>query len=191
MVSCSDRQFADLLLMLRSHGWSRTCRPHGIENWSTNTRSTTFTHPLSFTSRDLTSVRRISMPSRHRTTAQARLDDRAATGQSQSVPRTMGKRFYTQRPPAQQSRKVFFVRPAHDSLINANASSGHWSTRWGNANFLPVISDYIVLDEPLREGQFPRGGPGPSLPDFFLPNHASMTDQDVLHISRIVLEAAR
>ena len=25
---------------------------------------------------------------------------------------------------------------------------------------------------------------------FFLPNHASMTDQDVLHISRIVLEAA-
>ena len=37
-------------------------RALGIRNWSTNTRSTTFTHPLSFTSRDLTSVRRISMP---------------------------------------------------------------------------------------------------------------------------------
>ena len=61
MVSCSDRQFADLLLMLRSHGWSKDAVRTASELVD-EYQIDDFHSPFVFTSRDSTSVRRISMP---------------------------------------------------------------------------------------------------------------------------------
>jgi len=192
MVSCSDRQFADLLLMLRSHGWSKDVPSARHQELVDEYQIDDFHSPFVFyepgfnlRSTDLNAFLGIE---------QLRKLD-WMTGRRQAnhnrYLEQLGKRFYTQRPP-QHSKvaSISFGLLADSSdqrkrIVRALVAEGvetrifsagnlglhpFWMNRYGKASF-------PVADRVHHCG-------------FFLPNHAAMTDQDVLHISRIVLEAA-
>ncbi len=192
MVSCTDRQLADLLLMLRSHGWSKDLPAARHEELVEQHQIDDFHSPFVFyepgfnlRSTDLNAFIGIE---------QLRKLD-WMTGQRQAnhdrYLQQLGKRFYTQRPP--QGSKVASISfglladspDQRKRIVRALVAEGvetrifsagnlglhpFWMNRYGKASF-------PVADRVHHCG-------------YFLPNHASMTEQDVLHISRIVLEAA-
>lgn len=192
MVSSSDKALTNLLLMLRSHGWSKDVDPARHQELVQQYQVDDFHSPFVFyepgfnlRSTDLNAfigleqLRKLdAMTSRRQANHDRYLEQ-------------LGKRFYTQRPP--QGSKVASIsfglladRPEQRKrIVRALVAEGvetrifsagnlglhpFWMNRYGKASF-------PVADRVHHCG-------------FFLPNHASMTDQDVLQISRIVLEAA-
>jgi len=192
MVSCNDRRFADLLLMLRSHGWSKDLPGTRHEELVEQYEIDDFHSPFVFyepgfnlRSTDLNAFIGIE---------QVRKLD-GMTGRRQAnhdrYLQQLGARFYTQRPPrdskvasisfglladSPEQRKRIVRALVAEGVETRIFSAGNlglhpfWMNRYGKASF-------PVADRVHHCG-------------FFLPNHASMTEQDVLHISRIVLEAA-
>jgi CDP-6-deoxy-D-xylo-4-hexulose-3-dehydrase len=192
MVSSSDKQLADLLLMLRSHGWSKDVDSARHQELVDQYQVDDFHSPFVFyepgfnlRSTDLNAFIGIE---------QLRKLD-WMTGRRQVnhdlYLRQLGGRFYTQRPPqgskvasisfglladSPEQRKRIVRALVTEGVETRIFSAGNlglhpfWMNRYGKASF-------PVADRVHHCG-------------FFLPNHASMTEQDVLHISRIVLEAA-
>ncbi len=192
MVSCSDRRLADLLLMLRSHGWSKDLPAARHEALVEQYQVDDFHSPFVFyepgfnlRSTDLNAflgieqLRKLDwMTDRRRVNHDLYLEQ-------------LGTRFYTQRPPQgskvasisfglladspEQRKRIveaLVARGVETRIFSAGNLGLHpfWMNRYGKASF-------PVADRVHHCG-------------FFLPNHASMTEQDVSQISRIVLEAA-
>ncbi|MEK6801130.1 MAG: aminotransferase class I/II-fold pyridoxal phosphate-dependent enzyme [Nitrospirota bacterium] len=192
MVSASDKQLADMLLMLRSHGWSKDLDQSSHQALVTQYQVDDFHSPFVFyepgfnlRSTDLNAF--IGIEQLHK------LD--WMTGRRQAnherYLQHLGSRFYTQRPPkgskvasisfglladsTEQRRRIVraLVTEGVETRIFSAGNLGlhpFWMNRYGKASF-------PVADRVHHCG-------------FFLPNHASMNEQDVAHIARIVLEAA-
>jgi CDP-6-deoxy-D-xylo-4-hexulose-3-dehydrase len=192
MVSTDDKQFADLLLMLRSHGWSKdldqACHQDLISQYQIDDFHSPFVFyepGFNLRSTDLNAF--IGIEQLHK------LD--WMTGRRQAnherYLQHLGGRFYTQRPPQDskvasisfglladspdQRRRIVraLVAEGVETRIFSAGNLGlhpFWMNRYGKASF-------PVADRVHHCG-------------FFLPNHASMEEQDVTQISRIVLEAA-
>ena len=192
MVSTSDKQLADMLLMLRSHGWSKDLDQSSHQALLTQYQVDDFHSPFVFyepgfnlRSTDLNAF--IGIEQLHK------LD--WMTGRRQAnherYLQHLGSRFYTQRPPTgskvasisfglladstEQRRRIVraLVTEGVETRIFSAGNLGlhpFWMNRYGKASF-------PVADRIHHCG-------------FFLPNHASMNEQDVAHIARIVLEAA-
>ena len=192
MVSASEKHLADLLLMLRSHGWSKDLDRTSHEELVTQYQVDDFHSPFVFyepgfnlRSTDLNAF--IGIEQLHK------LD--WMTGRRQAnherYLQHLGSRFYTQRPPTgskvasisfglladstEQRRRIVraLVTEGVETRIFSAGNLGlhpFWMNRYGKASF-------PVADRVHHCG-------------FFLPNHASMNEQDVAHIARIVLEAA-
>ena len=192
MVSTSDKQLADMLLMLRSHGWSKDLDQSSHQALLTQYQVDDFHSPFVFyepgfnlRSTDLNAF--IGIEQLHK------LD--WMTGRRQAnherYLQHLGSRFYTQRPPTgskvasisfglladstEQRRRIVraLVTEGVETRIFSAGNLGlhpFWMNRYGKASF-------PVADRVHHCG-------------FFLPNHASMNEQDVAHIARIVLEAA-
>ncbi|GAB1724308.1 MAG: putative UDP-4-amino-4-deoxy-L-arabinose-oxoglutarate aminotransferase [Nitrospira sp.] len=192
MVSSSDKQLADLLLMLRSHGWSKdldqTKHQELVEQYQVDDFHSPFVFyepGFNLRSTDLNAfigleqLRKLDWMTGRRQANHDRYLEQ------------LGKRFYTQRPPqgskvasisfglladsAEQRTRIVraLVAEGVETRIFSAGNLGlhpFWMNRYGKAGF-------PVADRVHHCG-------------LFLPNHASMTDQDVLHISRVVLEAA-
>jgi CDP-4-dehydro-6-deoxyglucose reductase, E1 len=191
MVSTGDKQFADLLLMLRSHGWSRDLDPashaglveaHEVDDFHTpfvfyepgfNLRSTDLNAFIG-----LGQLKKLDrMAERRHVTHQRYLQ-------------LLGDRFYVQRA-ATDARvsSISFGLLADDGehrrmIVKALAGQGietrlfsagnlglhpFWITRYGRASF------------PMADRIHHCG--------FFLPNHPALTDDDVTFIARVVREA--
>lgn len=192
MVSSSDRELTNLLLMLRSHGWSKDVDQARHQELVDQYQVDDFHSPFVFyepgfnlRSTDLNAfigleqLRKLDwMTGRRQANHERYLEQ-------------LGKRFYTQRPPqgskvasisfglladSPEQRKRIVRALVAEGVETRIFSAGNlglhpfWMNRYGKASF-------PVADRVHHCG-------------FFLPNHASMTDQDVLQISRIVLEAA-
>jgi CDP-6-deoxy-D-xylo-4-hexulose-3-dehydrase len=192
MVSSSDKQLADLLLMLRSHGWSKdldqTKHQELVEQYQVDDFHSPFVFyepGFNLRSTDLNAfigleqLRKLDWMTGRRQANHDRYLEK------------LGGRFYTQRPPqgskvasisfglladsAEQRTRIVraLVAEGVETRIFSAGNLGlhpFWMNRYGKAGF-------PVADRVHHCG-------------LFLPNHASMTDQDVLHISRVVLEAA-
>ena len=192
MVSTGDKHLADMLLMLRSHGWSKDLDQTSHQTLVTQYQVDDFHSPFVFyepgfnlRSTDLNAF--IGIEQLHK------LD--WMTGQRQATHERylqhLGGRFSTQRPPegskvasisfglladsTEQRRRIVraLVAEGVETRIFSAGNLGlhpFWMNRYGKTSF-------PVADRVHHCG-------------FFLPNHASMNEQDVAHIARIVLEAA-
>ena len=191
MVSTSDKRFADLLLMLRSHGWSKDLDPASHHALVSEYQIDDFHSPFVFyepgfnlRSTDLNAflgieqLRKLNwMTSRREANHDLYLQ-------------RLGPRFFTQRPPkgskvssisfglladtTEQRRRIVqaLVAEGIETRIFSAGNLGlhpFWINRYGQSSF-------PVADRVHHCG-------------FFLPNHASMNEQDVQHITRVVLQA--
>ncbi|MDR4472150.1 MAG: DegT/DnrJ/EryC1/StrS family aminotransferase [Nitrospira sp.] len=192
MVSCNDRRFADLLLMLRSHGWSKDLPGARHEELVEQYEIDDFHSPFVFyepgfnlRSTDLNAFIGIE---------QVRKLD-GMTGRRQAnhdrYLQQLGGRFYTQRPPRDSKVASISFGLLADSpeqrkrIVRALVAEGVETRIFsaGNLGLHPFwINRYGKASFPVADRVHHCG--------FFLPNHASMTEEDVLHISRVVLEAA-
>lgn len=192
MVSCNDRRFADLLLMLRSHGWSKDLPGTRHEELVEQYEIDDFHSPFVFyepgfnlRSTDLNAFIGIE---------QVRKLD-WMTGRRQAnhdrYLQQLGARFYTQRPPRDSKVASISFGLLADSpeqrkrIVRALVAEGVETRIFsaGNLGLHPFwINRYGKASFPVADRVHHCG--------FFLPNHASMTEEDVLHISRVVLEAA-
>ncbi len=192
MIATSDKALADLLMMLRSHGWSRDLDrishqalidQYGIEDFHSpfvfyepgfNVRSTDLNAYIG-----LGQLEKLDRMTERRRINHARYASRLAG------------RFYTQRPPdgarvasihygllaehLDQRRRIVSALVEHGvetRLFSAGNLGLHpfWIKRYGRTSF------------PMADRIHQCG--------FFLPNHHSLTDADVDTIAEIVLEAA-
>ncbi|MCC2641799.1 MAG: putative UDP-4-amino-4-deoxy-L-arabinose-oxoglutarate aminotransferase [Nitrospira sp.] len=192
MVSTGDKRFADLLLMLRSHGWSKDLAQDRHQELISQYQIDDFHSPFVFyedgfnlRSTDLNAFIGIE---------QLRKLDRMTWRRQENhrrYQRHLGEKFYTQRPPqgskassisfglladsAGQRRRIVgaLVAEGIETRIFSAGNLGlhpFWMNRYGKTSF-------PVADRIHHCG-------------LFLPNHASMDEQDVDHIARVVLEAA-
>ncbi len=192
MVSCSDRHFADLLLMLRSHGWSKDLPSTRHEELVEQYQIDDFHSPFVFyepgfnlRSTDLNAFIGIE---------QVRKLD-WMTGRRQAnherYLQQLGGHFYTQRPPCDSKVASISFGLLADSpnqrkrIVRALVAEGVETRIFsaGNLGLHPFwMNRYGKTSFPVADRVHHCG--------FFLPNHASMTEEDVLHISRLVMEAA-
>lgn len=192
MVSTGDKRFADLLLMLRSHGWSKDLDPATHQKLVSHYQVDDFHSPFVFyepgfnlRSTDLNAFIGIE---------QLRKLD-WMTGRRQAnhdrYLQHLGTRFYTQRPP--QGSKVASISfglladsmEQRRRIVHALATEGIETRMFsaGNLGLHPFwVNRYGKAGFPVADRIHHCG--------FFLPNHASMNEQDVDHIARVVLEAA-
>lgn len=192
MVSTSDKRFADLLLMLRSHGWSKDLDQDTHQELVSQYQIDDFHSPFVFyeegfnlRSTDLNAF--IGIEQLHKLD---RMTRRRQENHERYLHHLNG-RFYTQHPPqgskaasisfgtladsTEQRRRIVraLVAEGIETRIFSAGNLGlhpFWMNRFGKASF-------PVADRVHHCG-------------FFLPNHASMNEEDVDHIARIVLEAA-
>ena len=192
MVSSSDKELTNLLLMLRSHGWSKDVDQERHQALVDQYQVDDFHSPFVFYEPGF-NLRSTDLNAFIGLEQLRKLD--WMTGRRQAnhdrYLEQLGTRFYTQRPPqgskvasisfglladSPEQRKRIVQALVADGVETRIFSAGNlglhpfWMNRYGKASF-------PVADRVHHCG-------------FFLPNHASMTEQDVLHISRIVLEAA-
>jgi CDP-6-deoxy-D-xylo-4-hexulose-3-dehydrase len=192
MVSTDDQSLADLLLMLRSHGWSKDLDPathhalvtqHLIDDFHSpfvfyepgfNLRSTDINAFLG-----IGQLEKLDWMTEQRRCNHARYIER------------LGAHFYVQRPPAgsrvasisvgliadsrEQRRHIVknLVRHGIETRIFSAGNLGlhpFWTSRYG-------VTSFPVADRIHHCG-------------FFLPNHAGLTTDDIAAISQAVLEAA-
>ena len=192
MVSTNDKEWNDLLLMLRSHGWSKDVDRATHHALVTQYAIDDFHSPFVFyepgfnlRSTDLNAylgigqLEKLDWMTEQRRANHARYLDR------------LGSSFYAQRPPSgsqvasisvglladslQQRRRVVQAlagRGIETRIFSAGNLGLHpfWANRYGAASF-------PVADRIHHCG-------------FFLPNHAALTVEDIDTISGVVLEAA-
>lgn len=192
MVSTNDKSLNDVLLMLRSHGWSKDLDRTTHQELVTQHNIDDFHSPFVFyepgfnlRSTDLNAflgigqLEKLEAMTEQRRVNHARYLDRLAS------------RFYVQRPPAnsqvasisvgllaestQQRRRIVQAltgRGIETRIFSAGNLGLHpfWINRYGAASF-------PVADRIHHCG-------------FFLPNHAALFADDIDSISHIVLEAA-
>jgi CDP-6-deoxy-D-xylo-4-hexulose-3-dehydrase len=192
MVSTGDKRFADLLFMLRSHGWSKDLDHAAHEDLVSRYQVDDFHSPFVFyepgfnlRSTDLNAFLGIE---------QLRKLDRMAGRRQENHDRylqRLGTRFYTQRPP--QGSKVASISfglladsmEQRRRIVRALAAEGIETRIFsaGNLGLHPFwVNRYGKAAFPVADRIHHCG--------FFLPNHASMNEQDVDHIAGVVLEAA-
>lgn len=192
MVSTADKRFADLLLMLRSHGWSKDLDRGSHQDLITRYHVDDFHSPFDFyepgfnlRSTDLNAFIGLE---------QLRKLDRMTTRRQEHHDRyfrLLGKRFYTQRPPeGSRAASISFGLLADSPesrrrIVRALVAEGVETRIFsaGNLGLHPFWMDrYGAASFPVADRIHHCG--------FFLPNHASMEEPDVEHIARVVLEAA-
>lgn len=192
MVSTNDKGFNNLLLMLRSHGWSkdldRTTHDelvvkHGIDDFHSpfvfyepgfNLRSTDLNAFIG-----IGQLEKVQWMTEQRQANHARYLDRLA------------KNFYVQRPPSGSQVASISVGLLADSpqqrrqIVKALTRRGIETRIFsaGNLGLHPFwVSRYGAASFPVADRIHHCG--------FFLPNHATLTVEDIDIISRVVLEAA-
>lgn len=192
MVSTDDRSMADLLLMLRSHGWSKDLEPathqalvaqHLIDDFHSpfvfyepgfNLRSTDINAYLG-----IGQLEKLDWMTEQRRRNHARYLEH------------LGTHFYVQRPPAGSQVASISVGLVADSReqrrrIVKNLAEHGIETRIfsaGNLGLHPFwISRYGATSFPVADRIHHCG--------FFLPNHAGLNADDIAAISRAVLEVA-
>jgi len=192
MVSSGDKQLADLLLMLRSHGWSKDLDQARHRELVEQYQVDDFHSPFVFYEPGF-NLRSTDLNAFIGLGQLRKLDWMTARRQANHdrYLEQLGKRFYTQRPP-QDSKvaSISFGLLADDSeqrkrIVRALVAEGVETRIFsaGNLGLHPFwVNRYGKASFPVSDRVHHCG--------LFLPNHASMTEQDVLHISRIVLEAA-
>jgi len=192
MVSTNDKGLANLLLMLRSHGWSKDLDPATHRALVTQHLIDDFHSPFVFyepgfnlRSTDLNAfigigqLEKLDRMTEQRRANHGRYLDRLSSS------------FYVQRPPEnsrvasisvgllaesrQQRQRIVQALVAHGietRIFSAGNLGLHpfWTNRYGATSF-------PVADRIHHCG-------------FFLPNHAALTPDDVALISQVVLEAA-
>ena len=192
MVSAGDKQFSDLLLMLRSHGWSKDLDQASHQDLVSQYQIDDFHSPFVFyepgfnlRSTDLNAfigieqLRKLDWMTRRRQANHERYLQH------------LGCRLYTQRPP--QGSKVASISfglladspEQRKRIVRALVANGVETRIFsaGNLGLHPFWTNlYGKASFPVADRVHHCG--------FFLPNHASMNEDDVAHISRIVLEAA-
>jgi CDP-6-deoxy-D-xylo-4-hexulose-3-dehydrase len=192
MVSTDDKSLSDLLLMLRSHGWSKDLDPtthhalvtqHLIDDFHSpfvfyepgfNLRSTDINAFLG-----IGQLEKLDWMTEQRRCNHARYIER------------LGAHFYVQRPPAGSQVASISVGLIADSReqrrhIVKNLAQHGIETRIfsaGNLGLHPFwTSRYGVTSFPVADRIHHCG--------FFLPNHAGLTTEDIVAISQAVMEAA-
>lgn len=192
MVSTSDKKLADLLLMLRSHGWSKDLDPDTHQSLVAEHQIDDFHAPFVFyepgfnlRSTDLNAYIGLGQVAKlDRMTEQRRRNHRRYLSR-------LAERFYVQRPPAESDVASISVGLLADStehrraIVHALSRHGVETRIFsaGNLGLHPFwISRYGKKSFPVADRIHHCG--------FFLPNHAALTDDDVDTIARIVMEAA-
>lgn len=192
MVSTSEKKLADLLLMLRSHGWSKDLDAGTHRSLVAQHQIDDFHSPFVFyepgfnlRSTDLNAYIGIGQV--------AKLDwmtEQRRLNHQRYLDRFNG-RFYVQRPPANSEVASISVGLLADSneqrhrIVQALVKNGIETRIFsaGNLGLHPFwMSRYGKSSFPVADRIHHCG--------FFLPNHAALTAEDVATISQVVLEAA-
>jgi CDP-6-deoxy-D-xylo-4-hexulose-3-dehydrase len=192
MVSTDEKALADLLLMLRSHGWSKDLDSAMHRRLVTQHRIDDFHSPFVFyepgfnlRSTDINAFLGIGQLEK--------LDwmtEQRRRNHTQYLER-LGAHFYVQRPPAGSQVASISVGLIADSReqrrrIVKNLTEHGIETRIfsaGNLGLHPFwISRYGMTSFPVADRIHHCG--------FFLPNHAGLTTDDIAAISQTVMEVA-
>lgn len=192
MVSTDNPRFHDLLLMLRSHGWSKDLSATSHRQLVQQYQVDDFHSPFVFyepgfnlRSTDLNAfigLRQVEKLDRMTQERQAHHD---------RYIQALGKRFVIQRPPQQsKAASISFGLLADNSgqrraIVQALVGQGIETRIFsaGNLGLHPFwINRYGASSFPVADRIHHCG--------FFLPNHPSLTPEDVTFISQVVLEAA-
>jgi CDP-6-deoxy-D-xylo-4-hexulose-3-dehydrase len=192
MVSTDDQRFHELLLMLRSHGWSkdldRTAHEQLVERYQIDDFHSPFVFyepGFNLRSTDLNAfigLRQLE-----------KLDwmTRQRQEHHEQYVHALGGQFVVQRPPEGATvASISFGLLANDAaqrraIVKALAGQGIETRIFsaGNLGLHPFwINRYGKASFPVADRIHHCG--------FFLPNHASMNEEDVSFISKVVLEAA-
>lgn len=192
MVSTDNARFHDLLLMLRSHGWSKDLSPATHRQLVEQYRIDDFHSPFVFyeagfnlRSTDLNACIGLRQLDKldHMTRQRQRHHDRYT--------QALGDHFVIQHAPRDSTAaSISFGLLAHEpaqrrAIVQALAGQGIETRIFsaGNLGLHPFWADrYGLASFPVADRIHHCG--------FFLPNHASMDEGDVAHIARVVLEAA-
>jgi CDP-4-dehydro-6-deoxyglucose reductase, E1 len=192
MVSTDDPRFHDLLLMLRSHGWSKDLNPESHHKLVERYRIDDFHSPFVFyepgfnlRSTDLNAFIGLrQLDKLERMTRRRQAHHARYLG-------ILGNRFMTQRPPAgSESASISFGLLAENpaqrrAIVQALAAKGIETRIFsaGNLGLHPFwINRYGAASFPVADRIHHCG--------FFLPNHASLDEADIDQIAGVVLEAA-
>ncbi len=192
MVSTDNPRLHDLLLMLRSHGWSKDLSPDTHQQLVEQYRIDDFHSPFVFyeagfnlRSTDLNACIGLRQLDKldYMTRQRQRHHDRYTEA--------LGEHFVIQHaPPDSTAASISFGLLAHEpaqrrAIVQALAGQGIETRIFsaGNLGLHPFWADrYGLASFPVADRIHHCG--------FFLPNHASMDEGDVAHIARVVLEAA-
>ncbi|MCC6141065.1 MAG: aminotransferase class I/II-fold pyridoxal phosphate-dependent enzyme [Nitrospira sp.] len=192
MVSTNDNRLADLLLMLRSHGWSKDLDPTAHRALVAQYQIDDFHSPFVFyepgfnlRSTDLNAfigigqVEKLDWMTEQRRANHDRYLDRLSSS------------FYAQRPPKNSQVASISVgllaesRQQRQRIVQALVARGIETRIFsaGNLGLHPFwVNRYGAASFPVADRIHHCG--------FFLPNHAALTPDDVATISQVVLEAA-
>jgi CDP-6-deoxy-D-xylo-4-hexulose-3-dehydrase len=192
MVSTNDKFLADLLLMLRSHGWSKDLDTDTHRALVTRHLIDDFHSPFVFyepgfnlRSTDLNAfigigqLEKLDWMTEQRQANHARYLERLSTS------------FYVQRPPSGSQVASISVgllaesRQQRQRIVQALVARGIETRIFsaGNLGLHPFWTNrYGATSFPVADRIHHCG--------FFLPNHAALTPDDVATISQVVLEAA-
>mgnify|MGYP001157990458 CR=1 FL=1 len=192
MVSTDDQRFHELLLMLRSHGWSkdldRTAHEQLVERYQIDDFHSPFVFyepGFNLRSTDLNAFIGLRQLEKLDWMTQQRQEHHEQYVQA------LGGQFVVQRPPEGATvASISFGLLANDAaqrraIVKALAGQGIETRIFsaGNLGLHPFwINRYGKASFPVADRIHHCG--------FFLPNHASMNEEDVSFISKVVLEAA-
>lgn len=192
MVSTDDPRFHDVLLMLRSHGWSKDLSRASHEQLVQQYQVDDFHSPFVFYEAGF-NLRSTDLNAFIGLRQLDKLDHMTRQRQlhHDQYIRALAPRFVIQHPPngataASISFGLLANEPAQRrAIVQALAGQGIETRIFsaGNLGLHPFWADrYGVTSFPVADRIHHCG--------FFLPNHASMDETDVAHIARVVLEAA-
>lgn len=192
MVSTDDQHFHELLLMLRSHGWSkdldRTTHEQLVERYHIDDFHSPFVFyepGFNLRSTDLNAFIGLRQLEKLDWMTQQRQEHHEQYVQA------LGGQFVIQRPPEGATvASISFGLLANDAvqrraIVKALAGQGIETRIFsaGNLGLHPFwVNRYGKASFPVADRIHHCG--------FFLPNHASMNEEDVSFISKVVLEAA-
>ncbi len=192
MVSTADPRFHDLLLMLRSHGWSKDLGAESHRRLVEQYEIDDFHSPFVFYEPGF-NVRSTDLNAFIGLGQVEKLDRMTSQRQAHhnQYVQALGERFIIQRPPAGGTvASISFGLLARDRaerrrIVQALSAQGIETRIFsaGNLGLHPFwVNRYGAASFPVADRIHHCG--------FFLPNHSSMDDADVDHITRVVLEAA-
>ena len=192
MVSTDDTRFHDLLLMLRSHGWSKDLDGAAHQQLVEQYQADDFHSPFVFYEPGF-NVRSTDLNAYIGLGQLEKLDcmTRQRQAHHDRYIQALGGRFMIQRSPhgatvASISFGLLADNPTQRrSIVKALVGNGIETRIFsaGNLGLHPFwVKRYGKTSFPVADRIHHCG--------FFLPNHASLTEEDVSFIARIVLEAA-